>query len=521
MAQVSQMDIINANIEFGAQGTTNKTITRNILAEYRGSEKIIEMNEAGKYYLVKNTYIDSKTRSYKDEAGNLITNESLSNVKTKSAQYRKSVNQKVNFTLAKPFTISCDKDNYQKAWEEWLNDTRRKVIKRAGKEAINKGICFIYPWIDEAGELQIAYTLPETMYPAWSDIDHTELDAMVRDYVVKEYVNQEGTDVRKVEYWDKQIFEKFIDYSMGEGNGDLVEDVEDTVELGENVSVINTHMRTASGEGISWNKVPFVALKGNEDELPLLNECKTDIDSYDMLKSKSIDSLLDDIDAVLVVEDISPEMGEMARARQILQNSRIMSVDKGGNAHFEKVDANITAIKEELEIIKKNIQDNTNTVDLTSIQFGNNPSGKAMRGFYETLNEWSNGFEAEFRTMMDNLKYFFDMWLSFKGGYGSFEELQKIPVTWTFDRDLMIDEDSIIENLSKMQGELSQQTRDEINPYVESHEIEQKRRDEEEKQLLAKQALLLKQNPDLNNEGDEGEITPNNAQNNTNLDEEE
>ena len=48
MAQVSQMDIINANIEFGAQGTTNKTITRNILAEYRGSEKIIEMNEAGK-----------------------------------------------------------------------------------------------------------------------------------------------------------------------------------------------------------------------------------------------------------------------------------------------------------------------------------------------------------------------------------------------------------------------------------------------------------------------------------------
>ena len=300
------------------------------------------------------------------------------------------------------------------------------------------------------------------MYPAWSDIDHTELDAMVRDYVVKEYVNQEGKDVRKVEYWDKQIFEKFIDYSMGEGNGDLVEDVEDTVELGENVSVINTHMRTASGEGISWNKVPFVALKGNEDELPLLNECKTDIDSYDMLKSKSIDSLLDDIDAVLVVEDISPEMGEMARARQILQNSRIMSVDKGGNAHFEKVDANITAIKEELEIIKKNIQDNTNTVDLTSIQFGNNPSGKAMRGFYETLNEWSNGFEAEFRTMMDNLKYFFDMWLSFKGGYGSFEELQKIPVTWTFDRDLMIDEDSIIENLSKMQGELSQQTRDEI-----------------------------------------------------------
>ena len=119
MAQISQMDIINANIEFGSQGTDNKTITKNILAEYRGSEKILDMMEASKYLLVKNTAIDAKTRSYKDEEGKLIDNPTLSNVKTKSAQYRKSVNQKINFTLSKPFTISCDNEKYQKAWDDW------------------------------------------------------------------------------------------------------------------------------------------------------------------------------------------------------------------------------------------------------------------------------------------------------------------------------------------------------------------------------------------------------------------
>ena len=126
-------------------------------------------------------------------------------------------------------------------------------------------------------------------------------------------------------------------------------------------------MKTANGGGISWERVPFIFFKGNDDELPLLNECRSHVDSYEMLKSKSIDSLLDDIDAVLVVEDISPEMGEITRARKLVQNSRIMTVDKSGKAYFIKLDANVQAITQELELIGKKIQDNTSTVDLTTI----------------------------------------------------------------------------------------------------------------------------------------------------------
>ena len=499
MSEVTQMDIINANIEYGAKGTTNKEITKNILQEYRNSEKIKAMQEAMQYYLVNNTAIDDKTRSYKDEAGQLVINDTLTNTKTKSAQYRKSVNQKVNFSLSKPFVISCDSKKYLEAWEDWLTETRRKVIKRAGKEAINKGICFVYPWIDEKGELNIAYTIPETIYPAWKDIDHTELDAVVRDYVVTEYTNETPKDVYKVEYWDREIFEKFIDYGRGEGSGDLVDDLGDNqsaFDENENVSIINTHMKSNKGEGISWERVPFIPIKGNEEELPLLAEMKTDIDSYDMLKSKSIDSLLDDIDAVLVVENIGAEIHDLTKARKMVQNSRIMAVEPGGKAHFEKVDANINAIKEELELLKKDMQDNTSTVDLTTIQLGTNPSGESMKSFFESLNTWTNGFEEEFRVFMKNLKYFFDMWLSWKGGYGTFEQLQAIPITFTLDRDMMINESGIINNLMQMREELSQQTRDEMNPWVESHEIEQARRDAEEEEAIKKGELLLKEKED-------------------------
>lgn len=505
MAQVTQMDLIKANIEYGAQGTDNKTITKNILNEFRGSEVIRQMKDAGQYYLVRNTEIDKKTRSYEDEEGKIIQNNNLANTKTKSAQYRKSVNQKINFSLAKPFVISCDNENYSQAWTDWLNDDRRKVIKKAGKEAINKGLCFLYPWINEQGELDIIYTLSETTYPAWADLDHTELDAMVRDYVVTEYINQDPDDIHKVEYWDKKIVQRFIDYGEDKGTGDLVDDTEG-MELEEGASLIKTHMISNTGEGVSWDKVPFIPFKGNEDELPLLNEMKTDIDSYDLLKSKGIDSLIDDVDAVLVVEDMSPEMGELSRARKMVQNSRIMVVDPGGNAHFEKVDANIQAIAQQLEILKKDMQDNTSTVDLTTIQLGTNPSGESMKSFFESLNTWTNGFEAEFRAMMKSLKYFFDKWLSWKGGFGTFEELQKISITFTLDRDMMINETSIIDNLIKLQGELSQKTRDEMNPWINDPEKEQQRRDEEEKALLEKQDLLLRQQGTTLEEEEEGNL---------------
>lgn len=511
--EISKMDLINADIEYGAKGTINKEITQNILNEWRGSTTIRDMIEAEKYMKVQNTAIDFKTRSYKDEDGHVITNDSLSNVKSRTAQYRKSVNQKLNFALSKPFVISCDDNKYKEQWENFLNEDIRNVIKRLGKNAINKGIGYIYPWINEEGNLDIVDMIPETMYPAWKDIAHTELDAMVRDYEITEYTNQTPTQVRKVEFWDREIVEKFIDYSMGEGTGALSPDIGKEYELDEETeertSIINTHMTTAQGEGISWDRVPFVFLKGNDDEVPLLNECKSDIDNYDMLKSKGIDSLIDDIDAVLVVEDISPEMGELVRARKILQNSRIMAVDKGGNAHFEKVDANIQAIAQQLEIIRKDIQDNTSTVDLTTIQLGTNPSGEAMKSFYESLNIWCNGFENEFRTMMRNLKYFFDKWLAWKGGFGTFEELQTKKITFTLDRDMMINESAILQNIANMREELSQETRDEMNPWVESHEKEQKRRDDEEKKLQEKQDLLLKQRePEVPEEptGDLGDI---------------
>lgn len=516
MSQITQMDVIKANIEYHAKGMSNKAITKNILQEWRGSQAITDMIEADNYLKVQNTNIDSKTRDYLTEDGRTIINKTLSNVKSKTAQYRKSVNQKYNFALAKPFVIRCDAKKYKEKWEEFLSDKIMKVIQRTGKSGINKGIGWSYPWINEKGELEIVDVQSETLYPAWHDTAHTELDCIVRDYVVTTYTNMTKQDIHKVEFWDKNILEKYIDYSMGEGTGDLEVDNEGEYELSEDeekrASIQKTHLRKKDGSGVSWGRVPFIWFKGCDDELPALNECKTDIDSYDMIKSKSIDSILDDIDPTVVIKGIGAEMGELAQARKMIQNSRIISIEVGGDVSVLKVDTDVTSVAKQLEIIRKDIQDNTNTVDLTTIQLGTNPSGESMKSFFESLNTWCNGFEAEFRVYMQNLKYFFDMWLSWQTGFGTFEQLQAIPITFTLDRDMMINETEIIENVTKLDGKLSQRTLDEMNPWVEDPDTEQKRRDEEEKAMMKKQEIYQFDN-DVHNDNNENENLDKNQQN--------
>ena len=492
------MDLINASIEYGAKGTTNKEITKNILSEWRGSQKILDMVDAEKYYLVQNTGIDSKTRDYRDTNGVLVHNETLTNTKARTSRYRNNVNRKINFALNKPFVISCDNEKYKEEWENFLNDNIRDIISRTGKQGINKGISWDYVWIDEQGKLQIIDTESQTIYPAWTDIAHTRLDAIVRDYIVKEYNNQSSSDVYKVEFWDNEIVQRFIDYGRGEGTGDLedeaIGDNEESELDSRTTSVLQAHMTKTNEagikEGVSWGRVPFIYFKGNDDELPLLNECKDDIDNRDMIKSKGIDSVLDDIDPVLVVEDIDPSIGNLIEARQLIQNSRIISVEQGGKVYYVKVDNDITNVKEQIDQIDKDLINDTNDIDVTKIEFGSNPSGVALRMFFEPLNIWANGFEKQFRVFMKQLKYFFDMWLSFKGELGSFEQLQEIDITFTLDRDLLIDESTIINNLMQMQDEISQETRLELNPYVDDVEKEKKRLEEDKQQALKDQELF-------------------------------
>lgn len=461
---------------------TNKQLTQLILDQWRNSDVIKAMLMANEYYHVRNKEILSKQRTYQDAAGNTIINESLSNVQIPSAFLRMSVQQKVNYAFGKPFllnvenvTMTADEqksdanaDIYSREWQNFIDVYTRKTIKRLAKNAVNNGIGWAYVWINGDGELTFVDVDSETIYPQWADRAHLELDVIVRDYKINVFEDDASKIVNKVEYWDKDTVERFID------DGGLNPDTE-TPEGEEELP--ETHMRMGDN-GISWGRVPFIALKGNEDELPLLNAIKAQIDAYDALQSKTVDSLIDDIDPVIVLKNISAEIGGLVATRNLLKSSRIAALDENGDASYLQVNTDISATEQKLEHLRKDIREFSFSVDTQDVKFGSNPSGVALKAMYQDLDIYVEGLEMEFEVFIEGLKYFFDRWLEFRQ-IGTVEQWADYRVIVTLDRDMMINNSALIDDTVKLAALVSQETLDNYNPAVENHEVEQARREAE------------------------------------------
>ena len=457
----------------------NEKLTQLLLEQYRNSPVIRDMRIADKYYRVENVEIENKDRSYIDpKTKQEIKNPSLSNEKIASAFLRQSVNQKVAYGFGKPFVLSVDlinddeteeskekKDRYSKLWDDFITPYFRKQIKGIAKEAINNGIGWGFVYIDnDTQELQLINVKSETIYPKWTDGNHIKLDNIVRDYIDLAYTDDGIKKVNKVELWDKNQVTKYIASELA-----LTPDINDNGEF------VFTHL----GDNESWNEIPFIFLKSSDDEMPLLKLIKSEVDAYDRLTSKSVDTLIDDIDAIIYVKGMSAEIKDLIEARDILSTLKMVAVDEQGDVGYLQANVNIDNIQKKLENLKKDIKEFSCTVNTQDIQLGNNPSGVALKASYQDLDTYMNDLETEFELFMQQFKYFFDKWLVFKGEFSE-DEVKNFDITVTLDRDMMMNETELIENTAKLSSLVSQETLDNYNPAVESHEIEEERREKEQ-----------------------------------------
>lgn len=476
-----------------------------MLEKWRNSEQIKTMKTANKYYEIENENIEQKTRAYKDAAGNLIQNDSLSNIKIPSGFLRMSVDQKVDYAFGKPFIVNTKlinesitderKNAYQKMWEEFNSPQNREQIKEIVKNAINCGIGWCYPEVTD--KFNIVSTESDTVYPRWTDRTHTNLLAVVRDYIEEKYEESGVQYVNKVEYWDTEVVKM---YTCDTETGDLSTNGEPINHLVYSTPTEQVNEQKETG----WGKVPFIPLKSSRDEMPLLKLIKKYIDAYDELNSKSVDSLVDDIDPVVVLEGISGDIKDLTEARYLLKHLRIASIEAGGSASYLQANTNIDNVQKKLEHLEKDIKNFSSTVNTQDIKFGSNPSGVALKAAYQDLDIYINKLEIQFEVFIENLKYFYDKWLVAQGLFTE-EEVKGIDVIVTLDRDMMINETELIGNTSKLSGLVSQETLDSYNPAVENHEVEQERREQEEEDKLNKNTNDLYTFGNTNNQNESQE----------------
>lgn len=445
---------------------TNEEYLANEVEEWLGSDRRQNMITGELYYRNK-TDILNKEQEIKWK----------SNQKIPHGFAKKLVDQKIGYLLSKDPTFSSDNDSYAEIIKNIMHDGQLKRIKNIGKEAINKGIAYLYPYINEYGKLSFMKFPSEQIIPFWADNEHLEVTAFVRVYDVSVYMNRKKITQTKVEYYHQDG----IKYYIFEKNK-LIQDVPAGIE---------GHHFEINGKAYNWERIPLIHFKYNEEEQPLIDYIKELIDNYNLQASTNADLLADIPKFIYKLINYGGQNLE----EFISDLNKFMAIKLDENGDVGKLQAEI-----QTEAVEKEIDRNRNSI----YEFGRgvdtkgddlqNASGVALRFRYSDLDMDCNILESEFQSSIRHMLWFINHYIYMTGQGDYTEEIINI----IFNRDIIIAETEAIKNSSESVGILDDKTVRENHPWYTDQVEERLKEQEKERQKELDEYKNFKPNIDVN-----------------------
>ena len=428
------------------------------LQEWERSEKRKLMITGEQYYKNK-TDIVKKTR-----AMNL---EWQANNKMSYAFLRKLVDQKTGYLLAKEPSISTDNQAYADELKDIFNDEMLKRLRNVGKEAINKGIAYLYPYIDEEGELKFKKFPSENILVYWGDSEHTKVNAFLRTYEEEVYeVGGMKKTVKKAEHYHADG----VNFYVVE-NGKLIPDVPAGIEQEYHFVVGETPY--------VWDKIPLIPFKYNEEEQPLIDIVKSLVDNVNLQSSTMADILADVPNFIYKLVNYGG--ADLKEFLEELNRYRVIKLDENGDLDKLQADIQSAAVETDIERNRKAIYEFGRGVDTGDDDSLGNASGVALRFRYSDLDLDCNIIESEFKSSISLMLEFVDAYLQIAKGVDYTEETAK----FIFNRDIIINESEVINDCQASTGIIDEQTIRENHPWY--NELVEERLKKEE--AAAKKAM--------------------------------
>lgn len=475
--KIMQIIVKNAKTRANIKDIINVEIN-----EFKASDTLKWMRIGERYYR-NDPDIKDRVRKAVGESGALEPVANLANNKLANPFVRKLVNQKVGYLLSLPMSVQTENEKYQKLWEQYVDKKFLRQIQSLGTEAINKGIAWLHLYYDENGKLQTMIVPSEQCIPIWMDAAHTELNAMIRFYDVQVLDGKEQKTITKVEWWDTEGVYRFIS-----DGGDLIPDVDFMFGVGK--SVLDAlgdateegrfpHFIMTDGEntqGYNFARVPFIAFKYNDDELPLVKFIKELVDDYDKQKSDVANNLEDLPNSIYKVKNYGDVNGGEFRRNIALY--RTVFVEGDGDVDTINLEIDTETYRVHQEQNRRDIYEFGRGVD-TQIDKLGNASGVALKFLYADLDMDCNIIENQFQAALEQLKWFVDTDLARRGEGEFFDE----QVEFIFNRDILINETEVVENLRNSMGILSEETLVAQHPWVISvqDELDRIRKERQER----------------------------------------
>lgn len=320
------------------------------------------------------------------------------------------------------------------------------------------------------------------MLPFWADDAHTKLDMAVRYYLRTVYEGRAETIVQHVDVYTSQGISKYII----EG-GKLVENPYES---------FLSYGLDQEGREYSWGKIPLVAFKSNAREISLLKRGKELQDSINRVRAGWDRDMTADVDdKILVCRNYGGEnIGDLKR--NIIRNGAVNMADNGGIEVLSLQRDTATYINY-LGNTKKALVEALRGFDAKDDRMGSNPNEMNLLTMYSDIDLDADMLESQYQYSLDQLLWFVDEYLK-AAGAGDFSKEQ---VKFTFNRNMVVNEGDIINNVKNSQGIISTETLLAHHPYVTDVQSEMQKLEEEQKRQL-EQLMPYQQNDDAYGEGD-------------------
>lgn len=364
------------------------------------------------------------------EDSSMVEVDYLPNNRVVDNKFAELVDQKTNYLLSKPITFDTDNDAFNKALGEVFNKSFLNKLKNGGVDAYCQGLFWMYVYYDETGNLAFQKIKAHEVLPFWKDSDHTELDCAIRIYPVEVYEGSRLTIVEKVEVFKRDGIER---YELI--NGRLHEDQENPKGFYAYVGE----------QGYNWERIPLIAFKANTREISLIARIKGLQDALNVMTNDLLNNMQQDVhNTILVLKNYDGEnLASFRRNLAAYGAIKVRTVDGADGAvetlHIEVNSQNYDLV---LKNLKKAIIENGRGFDAKDDRIGSNANMMNLKSMYSSIDLDADNMEAEFQSSFEQLLFFVKAYFETKGK-GKFDEEVRI----TFNRDIMINESEIINNL--------------------------------------------------------------------------
>ncbi len=430
---------------------------------------------AGTAYYCQHLDIDHKERKVIGEGGRKVTLHTLPNNRIAYNRYAKLVDQKVNYLLAKPFEVKTDDETYGVLLDSVFDKTFRRRLKHVGVDALNGGIAYLHPYVTAEG-LHFKRFPPSQILPFWADEEHERLDSFLRIYDVATYEGKQPKIVHKVEYYTSNGVQYFI-----WENNQLRPDVERT----------NGAYLSIDDQPMNWERVPLIAFKYNEEELPLIRRVKGLQDALNTLISNFADVMCEDVrNTILVIKNYDgTDLSEFRRNLAVYGAVKVRTREGvEGGVETLTIEVNSQNYEVIVKLLEKAIIDCGNGFDARDDRMGNNPNQMNISSIYSDIDIDTNNIEMEFQASLEQLMWFVNTYYRINGGKAG-------DVEFIFSRDTPVNESELITNCRNSEGVISKETIIANHPWVKDTAEELKRLQAEQQEELGLDYAMRGQEP--------------------------